>query len=505
MHHLLSGLAANPALPPELVDRLIERADADLADDLACRADLGRAQAVALAARVGESTVRLAYNGRLTTADIDPAAQPRAALALLSQHAGRPEWARLLAVDPAAEHREELAACPGLPPDVVELLAADTDVRVVAELAPRAPAETAAALAGHPHADVRRAAAANPVTPPPLLAALLTGEGLPPPRRCRVCDREETPFVHDPHCPRQACELLPGDSCDGTHESTVHGIQLMALENPATPTDAVAGFADHPSPLLRTALAARADLPPETAGRLASDPYPGVRADLAGNPAVGEALIRVLAEDRGHDVRRRLAHHPRVPLDVLVRLAGAVRIGPVLLPRIAAATPAETAELAGSPEPAVRMLVARRRDLPAGIRDRLAVDPDAKVVTSVASHPGLSEAQLRAMTGRHGARVSAGVAANPDAPRALLEDLTRQEPPVRKALREIARHPRATGPALLNCLADDGARPLAAAHPALPPHRVAELLTDTDPQVAEAAAANPSLPRAVMYDLVPRR
>jgi hypothetical protein len=149
------------------------------------------------------------------------------------------------------------------------------------------------------------------------------------------------------------------------------------------------------------------------------------------------------------------------------------------------------------------MLLAQRRDLPAGIRDALAADLDAKVVKSIAAHPGLSEAQLRAMVDRHGARVIAKVAANPDATPALLEGLTRHDPPVRKAFREVARHPNATARALLACLADERARPVAASHPALPPQVIAELLTDTDWQVVEAAAANPALPRAVMSTLLP--
>ncbi|WP_326585997.1 hypothetical protein OG889_36725 [Streptomyces sp. NBC_00481] len=48
-----------------------------------------------------------------------------------------------------------------------------------------------------------------------------------------------------------------------------------------TAAQAVAGFADHPSPLLRRALAARPGLPPEAYARLAVDPTPGARADLA--------------------------------------------------------------------------------------------------------------------------------------------------------------------------------------------------------------------------------
>ncbi|CAD5930634.1 protein of unknown function [Streptomyces sp. KY75] len=313
MNPVLHGLAANPSLPPEAVDRLIALADDDLADILACRPDLGRDQAVALVARAEDSAVRLAYEGRLTAADIDPVVHPQVALALLDRRAGRPEWARLFAADPDGERRAKLAACPGLPPDVVERLAADPDVHVVAELAWWATLDVAARLAGHPYAEVRRAVAANEATPAGTLAALITGAGLPPALHCLVCDREEIPFTHDPHCPRPDCDLLPGAPCDGSHESVTHDTGLAALQNPATPTGAAVHFAEHPSLLLRRALAARPDLPPAVCRRLAADPVPGVRADLAANPAIDDDLIRVLARDRDPDVRRGLAYHPRPP------------------------------------------------------------------------------------------------------------------------------------------------------------------------------------------------
>ncbi|GAA2812249.1 hypothetical protein [Kitasatospora aburaviensis] len=502
MDHLLYGLAANPALPAELVDRLVAVADTDLAGALACRPDLSPAQVTALASRHEEAAVRLAYAGRLGAEDVDPAVQPSAALALLEEGTGRPQWTRLLAAGPV-EHREKLAACPDLPPDVALALAADPEVGVVAELALWTTPDLAARLAHHPHTDVRRAAAANEATPPALLAALLTGDGLPTARSCPVCDRKTTPFVHDSHCPEPDCVLPPGAACDGSHESSVHDIRQAALRNPATPAAAAALFADHPSVLLRQELAARPDLPPQVYARLAGDPVPWVRDRLADNPAIDEALIRTLATDRGHDVQRRLAHHPRLPLDVLAHLAGATRLGSPLLPRIAAASPAEVEELAASPDATVRMLLAQRRDLPAGIRDTLARDPDAKVVKSIAPHPGLSEALLRAMVERHGARVVATMAANPDATPALLEHLAGHRPPVQKAFREIARHRHATAPALLACLTDRRARPVAAGHPALPPAVIVELLADDTWQVVEASAANPSLPLASMLELVP--
>ncbi|NEE47593.1 hypothetical protein G3M55_23670, partial [Streptomyces sp. SID8455] len=80
----------------------------------------------------------------------------------------------------------------------------------------------------------------------------------------------------------------------------VHDLLSAALRNPGTPTEAVVGFVDHPSLLLRRALAARRDLPPESYARLAADPDPGVRADVAENPAIDGTLIRALAGDDSH-------------------------------------------------------------------------------------------------------------------------------------------------------------------------------------------------------------
>ncbi|MGW6713486.1 hypothetical protein ACWF9X_02780 [Streptomyces globisporus] len=115
----------------------------------------------------------------------------------------------------------------------------------------------------------------------------------------------------------------------------------------------------------------------------------------------------------------------------------------------------------------------------------------------------MNESQLRTMAVRHGTRVAANLASNPDATPALLAELARHEPPVRTALRLIAGHTNATATALLVCLEDAEARPVAAGHPALPPKFVADLVAGADRRSAEAAAANPSLPHTVMAELLP--
>ncbi len=123
----------------------------------------------------------------------------------------------------------------------------------------------------------------------------------------------------------------------------------------------MARFVDHPSALLRELAAARDGLTQHAYTQLAEDPVPAVRAELAKNPRIDEALVRRLAKDDGHDVQRSLVHHPGLPLDVLAQLARSTKLGSPLLPRIAAATTAEVADLATAADPTLRMLVALRR------------------------------------------------------------------------------------------------------------------------------------------------
>lgn len=487
VQHLLAGLAVNPALPDALLDQLVTLADDDLARELAFRPHLGRARAALLAERSEGASIFLAQTDALDPADVDPVSQPQAALALLHAGTGPPEWAVRFAADPVPERREQLAGCPGLPPEVEATLAADPHLPVVVELALwTRTAELLARLAAHPCIDVRSAVADNWATPPAVLAALATGAGLPPATYCLTCATGPVAGVAD---------------FARAHAEAVAWMRDRLAGNPATPVEAVAGLVDDPSMTVRSTLARRRDLPPAVCRRLAEDPMPGVRAVLAGNPVIGVDLIRQLATCRMYDVQRSLAHHPDVPLDVLTYLAGRTKIGPNLLPRIAAATPAEIEQLAASAEPVIRMLVAHHPRLPAAARDRLAADADAKVLKSIAADPGLTEDQLRDLVARHGIRVLVKVATNPGATAALLTDLVHHLPPVQKVFRTVARHPHATAPALVRCLDDFDARSIAARHPALPPELIVELLDDPRGDVAEAAAANPALPVTVMTAL----
>jgi hypothetical protein len=489
LRELRCRLARNPALPASLVDQLIALTDAAVWLELAGRDDLSRDQIRTLAARGDAAVVtRLLRRGLLLPHRVDRF-DPQVVIAMADLAPVRDDWVWRVAVSPDPAIRAALAATTYLAGDVVAALADDRDLEVVAEAArsPRITEPLAKRLAAHPHVSIRRALACNEHAPSHLLVALAERR-LSAPELCPVCDGS-------------GHWLSENWSCDGTHHDALDDLDCALALNPRTPAEAVSRFAAHPSIHVRWRLAVRTDLPQDIYRTLAQDPIPGIRGDVAANPAIDEGLIRSMADDPTYDVRRSLAYNPAIPIDVLARVATTAKIGPVLLPRIASATPSEITALAASPVPAARMLLAERHDLPRHIIDQLALDRDAKVLKSLATNPALSQAQLETMMAAHGPRVAARVAANPSCPPELLIQLARQTPPVHKALRRLAEHANAPAEALIACLAHHHARRIAASHPGLPVETIIQLLTNSDVSIAAAAAANPSLPDGVMHDL----
>lgn len=483
------GLAANPSLPADLLDHFVACADAELCLDLAERADLSPEQVRTLAARGGTATViRLIQRRLVTSVEVDTT-DPEIQLALVDQGDAPEEWARALAAHADPSVRRGLAAASGVPADVLTTLAQDQNIEVVAEVArsPRLTASLAARLAEHPHMAVRRAVATNENTPPSLLAALADGAQIPLARFCYGCDGTVEP--------------PPGFRCHGWHEDALIDLQYAIVANPSTPPSVAGDFASHLKPYVRWVLALRRDLSQDVYWRLAEDPIPDVRGNVAKNPAIDKSLVRRMALDT-YDVRRQLPHNPNIPLDVLTDIASTTKIGPTLLPRIASATPDEVESLCRSPVAAIRMALAERPDLPADVVNLLAEDADAKVLKSLAPNPMLTEKQLRNMLAKHGRRLAASVARNPTCSPDLLHELATLVPPVRKAYLIIAAHPNAAGETLVLCLRDHQARPISAQHPSMPIGVLVQLVNDPDERVAEAAAANPSLPRQTMEYLL---
>lgn len=444
---LLSHLARNPALPSELIDRLVAQAETMVCVELACRSDLTPAQVCSLLALDDSIVVSVLLDkGWVVTADVS-LANPSVALVVAERPDADPAVVRALAAHPDPEVRSQLPEwAAALPSDVIVLLARDQDSDVVAELVHfhALPAELAIALSEHPSYGVRRALAGSKHTPPHVLTALSAEAD------------DDLAYV-------LACNL-------------------------STPAATAASLLAHP--FARAELARRTDLPAEVYSQLAADH--GVGHWLATNPAVPSSLLRLLAAK--HDT---VLQNPSIPLDLLVELAASTRIGPTLLPRIASASFDELRALASSTTMQLRMLVAERQDLPADLFEQLLADPDPGVAKAIVTHPTLTVAQLGELVERHGPRLYPRAARNPVCTSALLHHMASNAASVQKAYREIAQHPNASSETLLLCLADREARRFAAAHPNLPPEKIVELLSSE-----ETAAANPSLPIGVMEELL---
>ena len=454
----LRGLARNPALPAELLARLLETGD----EALAYRTDLTAAQARALFERHGANVVwPLLDNGLLSDVKSD---NPWVGLAVLDHPGADPGWIPRIARGENAIARSELATRFPLPPDIARLLAEDAELDVVTSVArcqPSLPPDLVDELARHPHAAVRGALAGNEDLPPEILRSLFDGT----PKACYACTGEPDRQTHR--------------WCDGEHDGAILDIRLALSHNPATPPD-VLNVVNRDG-MFAWALAERADLPGSVYAELARNPMPGVRAALASNPAAAGLLPRLLADDPSGELKRAAALNPEVPLDLLAELAPQTKIGTIAPPRILSATEAELRTLAGSPIAQVRRLVAARPDLPADLVDLFVDDTDAVVARWIAAHPTVGPDQLRGLAARFGHSLYARIAQNPRCPVDLVN--------------VIAADPKAPLKA----------RRLIAGHPGLGVTSIVDLIVDPDERVAGAAAANPSLPVAEMERLLPEQ
>ncbi len=460
----LSGLARNPALPADLLERLLESAGDDVLDALAHRSDLTTKQALTVFERRGASVLwPLLGNDLLSPADVH-SDDPWAGLALLAHPGADPAWIPRIARSGDAVARSELATRFPLPPDIAQLLAEDDDLDVVTSVArcqPSLPPDLVDALAHHPHAAVRVALAGNEDLSPEVLRSHFDDER---PKRCYACSGEPDRQIHR--------------SCDGGHDGAILDLRLALAKNPATPPDALAAV-DHKDLHSGWALAERTDLPRNAYASLARHPGPGVRWTLASNPAAIDLVPRLLADDPSREMKRAVALNPDVPLDLLAELAAQTRLGTIVPPRVLTATEAELRALAGSPVAQVRRLAAARPGLPADLAGRFVDDPDAGVAKTVAAHAVVTPDQLRVLASQYGRPLLARIALNPRCPADLANAIALDPDAPPKARRLVAGNPRLT------------------------PESLVAMLADADAEVVEAAAANLSLSVSEMARLLP--
>lgn len=265
----------------------------------------------------------------------------------------------------------------------------------------------------------------------------------------------------------------------------VEGIAAVAT-NASTPPETVATLVDHPAAAVRRRLATRPDLTGAQLACLAADPDVTVRTAVSVHPALTEAQRATIdidvttAFDDGyygpcHD------HAWRGPLPGV-----AVSVG-----------------WARSVNPLLRRRAARDPRLPSDLVARLANDPDEGVRVLLAlDHPAAPpDLLLRTYLEYH----RCGRDSLPGRPRFPTTGLTRYARDPDPAVRRIVALDRTADPTLIDQLAADPeltVRRRMANCPRLPVAGILELLDN--PELAGAAAANTALPVSQVIRLIER-
>ncbi|MEU3425059.1 hypothetical protein [Streptomyces gardneri] len=458
----LRGIAFNPAVPSDVLVRLLDRT-------------------------AGEAGLLMCEGRDLPDAVVDaalhhPAGVVRRALAR-NQYV---DPARLapLATDPSGLVRAWLASGPRgfprrvrpLPDDILVtlLMAQDggednkvTAKEIIAELdsSRQIPLSFFRSIAGHEHPELRRTATWRWESLTPAQRAALLDDPDPTVREAAQDrnwrqDPERVEAMLPPFGSRNefvfdSCALSPALVEQGFADGTV----LPMARNPHTPAYALARLARHPGGAVRASVAARPDVGPDLVAELREDPHEGVRMYARLHP-----FPRTWAEYRAID--QIVGHGPdcTCPMgEPFIPSRTEPAVGP---------SPDWFAACAVSEEPGLRQVAASWPGLPAGLVETLAQDDDEEVRIRLACH-------------------------HPLAPPHLLLDVFVTRPAHRPHLLALPAFPR-TGWAHLVDHSDPEVRALAAADPALPDPP----LEDPDASVRRAAATNPSLSPEVLETLL---
>ncbi|GLW72543.1 hypothetical protein Kpho02_48420 [Kitasatospora phosalacinea] len=460
-YDFLGGLAENPVLPADLVDRLV--AAPHRSYTLAKRPDLTEAQLDVLIARNAHA---VALNRHLPpqvrrrlAAHPDPSVRTALIVSATDSDEDRELFERF-ATDPAPEVRKQLAESDRTPADLRTRLAHDPDPEVRATLAQwwtTAPEPVRRALLTDPEDSVRAAACAtyfprlpHPVPPADLLPALLA-DPLTRAGAAVHCDPASTDLERlaadpDPEV-RRALAAHPGLPAHLRARLAADPrarIRLTVLARPDTPAAeraalhaSVTGPFEPPGADVdeETAIELEIDhigagielwmlqLPWVTADPLPhlDSPYPVFRRAAAASPDLpAEARARLLA-DPDNEVALAAARSSPDPIDPVTaeRLDREHRPAKRMRWRPADAfpLPVETLRrLADDPVPRMRLLALRDPDLPAHLLERLATDPEDHVRAAAASHPAHTPATLRALLDDPSPSVQRAAAANPALP-----------------------------------------------------------------------------------------
>jgi hypothetical protein len=478
---LLRGLARNPAAPTEVLLRLVETWPEQVCEGLRRRSELPPPVREAML-RHPSPRIRAAL---ATHEQVDPAAR-----------------AELLA-DPEWRVRMRAFGRPGqepLPDRVLVDLLTELDgppadmpfsrEELIGELfeATRYDRRLFRLAAAHPRPGVRRFAAGSLYRLDDRSRAALLADGTPEVRavaEAAVAHRRqvmEPADLPDRHC-HAFWYVLQRPLSRALVDQVLAGDDRAALEvlggNPTVPPEVVETLVRHPDPAVRRGVTGRPDLTGDQLVRLATDPVVEVRTAVSTHPGLTEQ------QRAGIDIDVTTA-----PGDGHYGTAG-VRCRDVPYPDAVPALP-DALRWARSVNPLLRRRAARNAGLPPEVVAVLADDPDLGVRVLLAQHhPAAPPALLLRCyleyrcCGRDRLR---------ELPRFPVAGLARfagdPDPAVRRL---VALDPHAE-PQLVDRLSTDPdptVRHTMAGSPRLPAARIAALLDD--PELAEAAAANPAL------------
>ena len=363
------------------------------------------------AERAARSAAAVALSDTAAAVGVD-AAELRSRVERLGRVGGRGRCARLLAeaaadpvtADAALTHRscppptkriaDKDAPAPGAagwalhhfnsgsPRGVIARWAHRADSGPVAAAAnPLTPPAVLAALAADPDAWVRAAVAANPRCPPETINKLATDTE----HHVRIA------IAASAACPPHSMHLLTVDPDDGVRASLAFNLRC--------PPQVLRSLALAAQPHQRSAVAWHPRCPPDLLVSLATtDPDPGVRSQAASNPAIGKRVLAELAASNDWHAHAGMAMNPALPAALFEQLVGHA-------------------------QSEVRAQMAGRGNFADGQVERLAADCDADVRSAVADNPETPQETLRRLASDRDGAVREAVAANPACPLDTLQRL----------------------------------------------------------------------------------
>jgi len=251
-------------------------------------------------------------------------------------------------------------------------------------------------------------------------------------------------------------------------------------------------------------IAGNPSLPFDVLALLARNPDPHVRESAAGRPELTAAQRQALATDPDLAVRTRISLHPALTEDeraaIDYQVSSDETFGSSGIPAHLY-DPARSRRHALSVHPLLRRQAAHDPGLPADLVERLSSDPDLGVRVLLAqNHPHAPAALLLRSFLEYTGRQRWHLTTRSNFPTSELAAHAEATDPM---VRRLALLDPQTPPDTVDRLSTDPdpeVRADAARHPRLPLPRLVELLDDEE--LAHQAAANPTLPPAVMHRLV---